>query len=273
VKGLLILAGAAMLAHAADTPLYVFGSGVGEAVLPIEAQAALAKKCGYAGIFYSGTAEIPRVIEAHRTQGLKLLGIYTGMNLSDAKPGYEPGLPEAIRQLLGSGSLIAFTVGGKAADGDERAAQVIGEVADLAADAGLKVALYPHFGLYMARVEDALRLREKANRPNVGIVFNLCHWLRSGDEANMAARIRQAVPHTLMVSINGADHEGDWSRLIQPLDQGSFDVYEFLRAFRTAGYRGPVGLQCYGIKIDHEENLARSMKAWRALSRRLDAGQ
>jgi sugar phosphate isomerase/epimerase len=195
---------------------------------------------------------------------MRVLGIYTGMNLSDGKPGYEPNLPEAIRQLKGSGALITFTVNGSAPNGDEIAVPVIREVADMAAQSGLKVALYPHYGMYAARVEDVLRLCEKAARPNVGIVFNLCHWLRSGDEANLNTCLKEALPHLLMVSINGADHEGDWSRLIQTLDRGVFDVKGFVATLRGMGYQGPIGLQCYAIPGDPEENLTRSMKAWRS---------
>jgi sugar phosphate isomerase/epimerase len=66
------------------------------------------------------------------------------------------------------------------------------------------------------------------------------------------------------VSINGADHEGDWDRLIQTLDRGAFDVKGFLSAIRSLGYKGPVALQCYAIQGDREENLTRSMRAWRS---------
>ena len=129
---------------------------------------------------------------------------------------------------------------------------------------GLQVALYPHFGMYVGRIEDALRMRALVDRPSVGIVFNLCHWLRSGDEANMAARLKEAMPYIRMVSINGADHEGDWDRLIQPLDRGAFDVKGFVHTLQGMGYNGPIGLQCYAIRGDPEENLTRSMKAWRS---------
>src|ERR1035437_1342043 len=213
MKSILLLLAAATMMPAAKRPLYVFDNGVGSGVLSIEEQTELTKKTGYAGIFYSGTKNIPELLAAHKSRGLKVLGIYTGMNLSDA-----------IRQLKGSGALITFTVNGKAANGDDLAVPVIREVADMAAQVGLKVALYPHYGMHVARVEDALRVREKVGRSNLGIVFNLCHWLRSGDEANMAARLKEGLPHTWMVSINGADHEGDWGRLIQTLDRGAFDV-------------------------------------------------
>jgi sugar phosphate isomerase/epimerase len=261
--GVLLLAAAAAL-NAASGPLYVFDNGVGRGALSIDEQAELTRKMGYAGILYSGTKDIPRLVAAHTSRGLKVLGIYTGMNLSDAKPSYDPGLPEAIRQLKGTGALITFTVNGKAENGDDLAVAVIREVAAMAADARLRVALYPHYGMHVARIEDALRVAAKVDRPNVGIVFNLCHWLRSGDEANMKVRLKEALPHTFMVSINGADHQGDWDRLIQPLDRGSFDVKAFVKAVRRGGFKGPIGLQCYNIKGDREENLARSMKAWRS---------
>ncbi|MES1258709.1 MAG: sugar phosphate isomerase/epimerase family protein [Acidobacteriota bacterium] len=259
---LLIIFSAGLL-QARDTPLYVFDNGTGRGELSIEEQTELTRKTGYEGIFYSGVANIPRLLAAHRARGLKVPGIYTGMNLADPKPGYDPGLPAAIRQLQGSGALITFTVNGKAPNGDDVAVPVIRAVADMAAQAGLKVALYPHYGFHVARIKDALRVRGKVDRANVGIVFNLCHFLRSGDEANMPATLREALPYTLMVSINGADHEGDWDRLIQPLDRGSFDVKGFLKTLEAMGYAGPIALQCYNVKGDREENLRRSMAAWR----------
>jgi sugar phosphate isomerase/epimerase len=264
MKILFALVVSAAFAVASDAPLFVFDNGVGRGSLTLDEQAELTKKTGYAGIFYSGTKDIPQLLAAHNARGLKMIGIYTGMNLNDQSPSYDPGLPEAIRQLRGTGALITFTVNGKAADADEKAVKVIREVCDMAAQAGLKVALYPHYGFHVATIEDALRIREKAGRSNLGIVFNLCHWLRSGDEANLETRLKQAISHTLMVSINGADHQGDWDRLIQTLDRGEFDVKAFLKQVRRAGYRGPIGLQCYNVKGDRQENLVRSMKAWRS---------
>ena len=80
------MTGFLLLALAAAGPLYVFDNGTGRGELSIEDQTELARKTGYAGIFYSGTKEIPRLLDAHRKRGMKVLGIYTGMNLSDAKP-------------------------------------------------------------------------------------------------------------------------------------------------------------------------------------------
>jgi sugar phosphate isomerase/epimerase len=262
----MLFAARGLMAADAAAPLGVFDNGLGRGILSIEDQAELARKTGYAGVLFAGTAHIPEMRKALDSRGLKFYGIYTGMNVADKEPSFDPGLPEAIRQLRGSGALITFNVNGHHSDGDAIAVRVIRQVADMAEEAGLRVALYPHYGMHMARIEDALRLREMAGKSNVGIVFNLCHWLRSGDEANLTMRLRQAAAFLDLVLINGADHEGDWDRLIQPLDRGEFDVQGFLLALRGAGYHGSIGLQCYAIKGDREENLARSMAAWRKLS-------
>jgi sugar phosphate isomerase/epimerase len=253
---------------AADTPvpLGVFDNGLGRGILSIGEQAELARKTGYAGVLFEGTAHIPAMRKALASRGLRIYGIYTGMNVSDKEPAYDAGLPEAVRQLRGSGALITFNVNGHHPDADAIATRVIRQIADMAAESGLRVALYPHYGMHMARIEDALRLREMVGRGNVGIVFNLCHWLRSGDEANLTLRLKQAAPYLSLVLINGADHQGDWDRLIQPLDREEFDLRGFLQALDAAGYRGPIGLQCYAIKGDREENLRRSMAAWKKLS-------
>jgi sugar phosphate isomerase/epimerase len=47
------------------------------------------------------------------------------------------------------------------------------------------------------------------------------------------------------------------------LGRGEFDVKAFLRTLRELGYEGPIGLQCYNVAGDREENLRLSMKAWR----------
>jgi len=116
MKMLLALLAAGLL-PAAD--LYVFDNGVGRGALSLEEQAELTRRTGYAGVFYSGTKDIAQLLAAHKARGLKMVGIYTGMNVAEPNASYDPGLPEAIRQLQGSGALITFTVNGKAANGDD----------------------------------------------------------------------------------------------------------------------------------------------------------
>ena len=129
--------------------------------------------------------------------------------------------------------------------------------------------LYPHVGNWIERIEDSVRVAEKVNRPNVGVMFNLCHWLRVDKQRDYKSLLKRAMPRLWAVSINGADVRDDkpgWDHYIQPLDKGSFEMAEFLLTLKELGYKGPVGLQCFGIGGDTREHLARSMAAWQKLS-------
>ena len=247
---------------------FAFDNGTGRGELPPETQAKMLKELGYDGIGYTGATGIPEILAALDKYRLKLFSIYVGAFVGPEGPSYDPGLAAAIEQLNGRYTVIWLTVQGTAENGDEQAVQVVRQVGEPAETAKLRVALYPHVGFYVARVEDTLRIVKQVNRPNVGASFNLCHWLRVGDEPNMKLRMEQSRPHLFLVSINGADHEGGWDRLIQTLDRGEFDVYEFVRTLHETGYTGPIGLQCYNVRGDRRENLSRSIAAWKAFCER-----
>jgi sugar phosphate isomerase/epimerase len=271
---MLTAASAVAVGMAADgprNPFFVFDNGTGrDRKLPLEQQADMVQRAGYAGIGFTGTQRIPELLEILDARGLKLFSIYVAAHVDRDKPEFDSDLPQAIRQLKGRNTAIWLTIQGKAADGDARAAGIVRELADLAAVSGLRVVIYPHAGFYAQRIEDALRIRALAGRPNVGVTFNLAHFLAIGDEPNLDRQLSDAMPFLDMVSINGADHEGnwrsgDWSRLIQTLDRGQFDVRGLLQKLRRLSYKGPIGLQCFQVAGDIEENLRRSMAAWRAM--------
>ena len=141
-------------------------------------------------------------------------------------------------------------------------------MSDLARASGAQLLLYPHQKDWIERLEDAVRVAEKVDRPNVGVMFNLCHWLRVDPSRAYRPLLQRAMPRLWAVSINGADEhddQPDWKRYIQPLDRGSFDIGALLATLAELGYHGPIGLQCFGIGGDTREHLARSMAKWRDL--------
>lgn len=80
------------------------------------------------------------------------------------------------------------------------------------------------------------------------------------------------------MSEEGAENRGNaderhdkpgWERYIQPVGEGDFEVGGFLRTLKELGYRGPIGLQCYGIGGDTRGRLVRSIGAWRKLGENL----
>lgn len=257
-------------------PLFAFDNCVGQGELSPEQQASLLAELGYDGLAHGGTENIPELLKALDAHQLKMLSIYVPVNLRAQGSTYNPGLPEAIRQLHGRGTLIwLYFPGVKPAPPslDGQAVRLIREVAALADASGLRVALYPHTGMYVETVQDAVRLVKKVDRKNVGASLNLCHALKVDGERNLTGQIEAAMPYLFVVSINGADRgntrQMGWDRLIQTLDRGDFDVYALLRTLKRLGYQGPIGLQCYGIRGDVRENLTRSIKAWQRFRTRM----
>jgi len=233
-------------------------------------QAEMLKELGFAGIGagYSGLDALVEMLRQLDGRGLQLFGIYTGINIDPGSQPYDPSLLDAIKALEGRNTLLWLFGQSKryrtsSLDGDPRAVEIIRELADVAARHKVRIALYPHHNFWLERTEDAVRVADKVDRANVGVTFNLCHWLRVSDEAECGPLIKAAMPRLFVVNINGADTDGqDWKSLIQTLDRGTFDMKGFLTTLNEAGYTGPIGFQGYGIGGDARENLKRSMDAW-----------
>ena len=197
----LLLALVCHLAAAADfdPPLFAFQNGLRFANL--EAETSTLKELGYTGV---GSAKLPGLeqrIAAYKAAGLRVCSIYVGATVSDKGASFDKGIPKAIELLKGSGAVVELSLRGKAKT-DEHAVTVVREVAALAAAADLKMVLYPHAGFYVARVPEALRVAKAVDRENVGIMFNLCHFLKSEKAAD-----RDKKKHTLSLEKLARDFE------------------------------------------------------------------
>ncbi len=242
---------------------FVFDNGVGRDQWTPEQQAETLARLAYAGIGYSGTDHLDERLKAFERHKVRIFNIYVACNLDD-EPMYGEDLKAAIKRLDGTGVTIWLTVQGQS-DDDHKAVRAVTEITDLAAASGLKVALYPHDGFFVADIEDALRIVRQIDRKNLGVTFNLCHELKAGNEARFDKLLEQAAHHLFVVSINGADHEGGWKKLIQPLGKGSFDLNRLLRKLLAIKYEGPIGLQCYNVPGDTLANLEHNIAQWHAI--------
>jgi len=239
-------------------------------------QARMLKELGYDGAGHLWLGKLPERLKTLDDEGLKLFQVYLRVNIAAKGPGYDAKLKTLLPLLTGRGTALALLMNGrKPSDpaGDARAVAIVTEIAEMARPNGVKVVLYPHSGAWLERVEDAVRIAKAVGRPDVGVMFNLCHWLKVDDEKNLPRVLALAKPHLLAVSLHGADtaesiHAGK-GKWIQPLDSGTFDVLGLLKALRHIGYTAPIGLQCYGLRGDARDHLARSMTAWRKLNQRL----
>lgn len=250
----------------AARPFAAFDNGLGD-VPSLEDKAALLKELGFDGIAWrpGRTAEMLAALDRH---GLKMFATYVVLQADANKCAVPTNVIAEINALKGRDTIVWLCVNGRSTDDIVLAG--VRQLADLAATNGLRVAMYPHFGSYTDTEATAMRLATQSGRTNVGVSFNLCHFLRQNDEVELERTLRDIAPRLFMVSVSGADRgetrKMDWARLIQPLGQGNFDVARLLRVLDQIGYAGPVGLQCYGIKQPAREHLAQSIKAWRAIS-------
>ncbi len=238
-------------------------------------QAEMLKELGYGGVGHIWLDRVEERLATLDAAGLKLYQITMQVSLAPEKPPYDRArFAQVLEAVKGRGvQFLLIMNGARPSDGeqDARAVALVREMAELARPGGSELLLYPHTGDWIERLEDAVRVARQVERPNVGVMFNLCHWLRVSADRDYAALLKGAGPYLRAISINGADvrdsrtGKPNWERYIQPLGSGDFDMGAFLRTLREQGYRGPVGLQCFGIGGDAREHLARSLEEWRRL--------
>ena len=232
---------------------YAFRNGVSFGAP--EKEAATLKELGYDGIsqVYAGGKKLAARVAAYDKAGVKVLSIY--LNVDD-----KPIAAEVVRPLKNRGALIELTVRKMT----PRTVEAVRRTAEMAAGLKIRVALYPHHGFAVARMAQAMDLIAKVDHPNLGVMFNLCHFLKGEKSDTLEDVLKRAGPRLFAVSTAGADLGGEgWGDLIKPLDQGNFPQKRLFSALKRLGFKGPVGLQCYAVRGDKRTNLKSSMAAWK----------
>jgi len=237
-------------------------------------QLAMVKRIGYDGIGWTAGGSLVKMLAAAEETDLRPYAVYLGIDIEKGSANLDDNLKNTITQLAGRNAILWLYVRSNklspsTPEGDEKAVAVLRQIAELAEKNEVRIALYPHADFWIEQVEDAVRVVKKVERANVGVTFNLCHWLKTSKKHDLDASLRTAMPHLFVVTISGADNGGDnWKTLIQTLDCGTYDMGAFIDTLTRHGYNGPIGLQAYGIGGDANDNLTRSMDAWKRLGRR-----
>ena len=197
--------------------------------------------------------QLAEQIAAYDKVDLKVLSVY--LNVND-----KPIAADAVKPLENRGAIIELTVQKMT----PKTVEAVRATAAMAAKMKIRVALYPHHGFAIATMPQAMEMIAKVDHPNLGVMFNLCHFLKNENVDDLEMRIEKAGSRLFAVSTAGADLGGKgWNDLIKPLDQGTFPQKRLLRALRKIGYEGPVGLQCYAVPGDKRTNLKKSIAAWK----------
>ena len=261
----------------AAEPVRFFAMDTAARQAPPEAAAALAE-LGYDG--FGGRPATARTFAAEMgRRQVAFVNAYHVTKFSADAAELPADLVQAIDALAGLDTTlwlglqeVRLPVGLKAGPttGDTVVVPALRKALVLAKAKRVKISLYPHAGFWAESVDTCLRVANAVDDPDLGVTFNLCHWLKvEGAERDPVPAIKAALPRLNFITINGADG-GDtrklgWDKLIQPLGRGSYDVKTFVANARAAGYRGPFGFQGYGIKMDAKELLKETMSAWKGI--------
>lgn len=217
---------------------------------------------------------LPAMRRACEQNGLDVHSAYCVLDLG--KPVDTVALADALAAMRalrsGPGALwLALTADGMATDDATARARAGEALRRLLAEAdatGIEIALYPHHGFWLAELAHAERLCQEFAHPRLGVCFNLCHFLREG-RRDVPEAVRALRDRLFAVTLNGADREGtDWSTLIRPLGDGTYDARELLRTLDSMGYEGPVAVQGFGLSGDPAVMLRQAAAAWRRLHAR-----
>ena len=243
----------------------------------LDEQAALYRELGYAGsgelaqeLGFPGFGHPKGVTVAQRAaslekQGLRLMLATGEIHLDRATPIDLAKVREVMPALAKSKTTLGVVLSGnRKSELDGKAVAVLSQIADIAQPHGVEIAIYPHAGNYTQTVEEATRVVAKVNRPKqVGVIFNLYHWMLVDRARDLKTALSQARPWLKVVNIHGSSKS---KPTILPLDQGDFNLSQVIAVLDEIDYRGPVGLFCYSLPGDARKHLTSSMAQWKTLT-------
>jgi len=250
-------------------------------------QVELLKKSGFAGVEINQIESFDGMKAA--LDKYQMPGSYFYVKLKLEDPYIDIRLKEDIAKLKGSKTIIAPFILSESKkykpsthDADTLVIRLVREIGNWAKEAGLQVAIYPHLGYYVERTDHALALVKQIDRRNIGLTFNLCHWLATTPEQErpgLKSHLKALRPHLKMITVSGANdvislQKNVWEDYILPLGTGNFDTYGLIKfVVRDLNFEGPIGVQCYNIKGDKPALVKSTMLAWKDYKSRLESGK
>lgn len=224
--------------------------------------------------------EMKTAIDKHQFKGA-----FFYVKLKLEPPFFDSRLEDYIEKLKGTNVIISPFIVSESKrykpsthDADTLAVHLLQEIGAMAKKSRLDVAIYPHFGNYVERTDHAFTLIKQVNRNNVGLAFNLCHWLATtnqNERLNLKTHLRELKSFMKMMTICGANdvisqNKTIWDDYILPLGKGDFDTFELVRYMvQELNYKNPIGVQCYNLKGNKAELVKNTLSVWKTYNDRL----
>jgi sugar phosphate isomerase/epimerase len=185
---------------------------------------------------------------------------FTAMEASTTDAERLKSLCELAHQL--DIPIVAIGSGGESGN-EESLKQVIAliaELAEVAQNAGVRLACKPHVGAAVYNTETALRLVREVTNPALGLNFDPSHIYRADEDPQDVA---SAWGTHIITS-----HFRDCASRARPVGapetqvpgRGAIDIPATLRALKGTGYDGPINLEVIGA-VKHEVSRAMGIAA------------
>ena len=213
----------------------------------LQQQAQLLKELGYDGVGHLWMDNLTERLKTLDAAGLKLFQITMTVDITPGKQAYDPKFKQVMPLLKGRAVQFLLLMNGmKPSDpaGDARAVEIIREMASVAADSSAQILLYPHSYMWLERIEDANRVADKVDRPNVGVNFDPANMILY-DKGDPVAALRTLGPWVKQCHMKDAVRTktpGTWGEEVR-LGTGQVDWKGFFRALDAAGFKGPLNIE------------------------------
>jgi 4-hydroxyphenylpyruvate dioxygenase len=165
--------------------------------------------------------------------------------------------------------LVCSSVHQDAIDDDRLAADQLCQLADCAAEHGIRIAYEAlAWGRHVDSFEHSWRIVQAADHENLGVCLDSFHILAHGDDPRPIA----AIPGDKIFFVQLADAPRlamdvlQWSRHHRSLPgQGAFDLAAFVEYVVSAGYQGPLSLEVFNDVLRQADSERTAIDAMRSL--------
>ena len=248
---------------------------------PYDMRCEMLKELGFDGIYVSLSPQelqnASKMAVTEKKYGLKVTAAYGGVDI--ALDNDSPNIQQTINlydklpdgcDLELSVSCSSGNIKPSSSDGDDKAIEKLEGLLRIAEKHDSHVCLYSHFGAWLERIEDGVRLCRKMNHPRLKVVFCGFHWY-AVDGKELAKRITQALPYLHSVNMCGTRKGGNVAGFtIEPIDSGEMDNFALLGLLDRIGYKGRIGFQGYSIGGDVYAYLRRAITLFHDMEQRLE---
>lgn len=211
--------------------------------------------------------------------GLEVAGVYIVLDLALGEEDPRNSGILTMLETMPGGSTVELAIKNAAADmkpsdprGDVPVTAWLARALAIAERRDIRILLYTHITHWIDKHSDAIRLCEKIDHPNLGMVFTGGNWYM-GEGNGLARTLKRAMPYLKQVNLSGSRRSplGFFGvATIEPLDTGELDNFAVVALLKRLGYEGYLGYSGWDEGGDAYNKLERTLAMLKDIQRRVE---